>query len=491
MEPYVIACDLGTSGVKVVAFGLKGGVFASATEKYDLYVQGNRAEQDPEQYWQAICRAAAGLRAQGVDPQACRGLAFGTQWRGIIPIDAQGRLLRRSIIWMDKRAAQEAQELNNAMGAALFCAMDYWPKLLWLRKNEPEIYDSAALLLEPNAYLKWRATGRAVSDVTNSYTRSPNPDKQAFYDRLLRCAGLDADKFPPLCEATELAGRVTPEAAQALGLPAGLPVFGGCCDIPALAIGSGCSAEGAVHAYLGTSGWLGCIERCDPTDVYRPPLDAAHDVGFYSLGVSVGPSTDWLLDTLYGAERARLGAGIWRYLDEELDRVPPGAERLLLAPWFFGGRPPLSANNARGVFLNLGSQHTRAHMYRALLEGYCYLMRQRLEQVNARRAAPVQAVTVCGGGSANRHWMQAMADILRVRVQVPRDAQSTGAAGVAYCALIGLGQVSGFDALQEQVELETCYDPNPAHFAEYDLLYHQFVRLYPLLSEVFDALNPA
>lgn len=489
-QPYVIAGDLGTSGVKIVLVSMEGSILATATEQYALYTNAsNHAEQEPEEYWQAVCRATARVRSNQWAAEDCAGIAFGTQWKGIIPIDADGKVLRRSIIWMDKRAIEEAKELNEAMGEPLFCESDYWPKLLWFRKHEPELYERSVHILEANSFLKWKATGVMVSDITNCYTRAYSASKQAFYDKVLACAGLDPEKFPPLCTSTDLVGHLTAEAAAQLQLLEGTPVFGGCCDIPGLAIGSGCAGPGAVHTYFGTSAWVGAITPHDPSVVYCPPLDKEHDVSFYGLGISVGPSTQWVVDTLFAEEKARYSTRLWPELDKLVAETAPGADRLLAAPWFFGARPPLAGGNARGLFLNLSSQHTRAHMLRALLESYCYIVRQNIEKLNAVRETPLPAITACGGGTNNPHWMQALADILKIEVRIPEDASSTGAVGVAYCALIGLGVVPDFASLADQVHIRAIYRPRPEYFAEYDLLYSQFIRLYPILSDLFTQLN--
>lgn len=489
-QPYVIACDLGTSGVKVIACDVSSGeILGSVTEQYPLYVDGVNAEQDPQDYWDAICRGSRCLTESGLPAEDCAGLVFGTQWRGLIPVSGDGKVLRRGIIWMDKRATAEAEELNRALGRDLFCQADYWPKLMWFRKHEPELYQASAYILEPNAFLKWKATGQFYSDITNHYARAYHGERDAFYRIILEKAGLDQQKFPPLCEPSQQIGAVTPEAAAQLGLPAGTPVFGGCCDIPALAIGAGCSRPGDVHAYLGTSGWLGHIQPIDPQATYVPSLDRQHDVGFYGMGVSVGPSTQWMLDTFFREEKERYGKAVWSHLEEQMDRVPAGSGRLLAAPWFFGGRPPLSSAAARGIFFNLNNTHTRIHMLKAIFEGSGYILRQNLETLNASRTEPVASITVCGGGALNRCWMQALADILQVEIKVPVEAQSIGSVGVAYCALVGLGAVENFDSIAQSIRYEHVYQPIPAHFAEYDLLYREFTQLHSRLYDAFAALN--
>ena len=488
---YVVAYDVGTSGVKIIFFSLDGVVLASAIETYPLYTtENNHAEQDPEAYWKACCRGTKRISADsGFCGTDCAGMAFGTQWKSIIPVDSSGSVLRKGIIWMDKRAGKQAKQLNDAFNEALFCESDYWPKLAWFRESEPDIYDKSAFILEADSYLKWKATGVYASDITNCYTRSYNALKQQFFDEVLRIANLDKDKFPPICQATDLVGHVTEQAAEELGLNAGTPVFGGCCDIPAMAIGSGCCARGDAHAYLGTSGWMGYIAPHDPKVVYVSPLDKENDVSFYGLGASVGASTNWVIDRLYADEKRKFGKGIWQIVEEELKQVQPASDRLLAAPWFYGSRPPFSSGKARGVFLNLNGNHSRAHMLGATFEGFCYIMRQNLELLNSRIREPLKSLTVCGGGANNTFWMQAMANVLKIPVKVPRDAESTGAIGVAYCALIGLGMAESFDTIKKHITIDKVHYPDATAFAEYDFMFAQYEKLYPAFQDMFDIMN--
>ena len=490
-KEYVISYDIGTSGVKVLFFSLEGKILGNMTEHYPLYSdENNFAEQDHELFWAACCKATHHILASNNIPvDHCVGIAFGTQWKTIIPIDASGHVLRRGIIWMDKRAGKQAQQLNRSFQQNLFCESDYWPKLLWFKENEPELYNKSAYILETGAYLKWKATGEFVSDITNSYMRSNQPSTQQFYNEILRYTGLDEGKFPETCEATDNIGQLTSQAAEALGLCVGIPVFGGCCDISALAIGSGCCARGDAHLYLGTSGWIGHIAPHDGKAVYFCPLDQEDDVSFYGLGASVGSSTGWAIQQLYPNEKREFGDDIWDFLAEELKGIKPGAGRLLAAPWFFGARPPFASGKARAVFLNLNSTHTRAHMLAAILEGFCYIVRQNLSLLNSRIDQPLKSITVCGGGAKDKFWMKAMANILKIPVRVVSDPENTGAIGVAYCALIGLEKRADFHAVKNHIKIDTIYEPDPASFAEYDLLYSQFEKIHPILTELFHAMN--
>lgn len=489
-KDFVISYDLGTSGVKIVFLAIGGQVLASTTEGYPLYTNTqNYAEQDADDFWTAVCSGTKNLlKSSSVRAENCIGLAFGTQWKSIIPVDEHGNVLYRDIIWMDKRAAEEADLLNRAFGEKLFCEADYWPKLYWFRRHKPELYEKTACFMEANCFLKWKATGVVKSDLTNCYTRSYSNEKQAFYDRVLEIADLNPEKFPPLCQPDELVGYITETASTQIGLPAGIPVFGGCCDIPAIAIGCGCSALNTAHAYLGTSGWLACVRPHDPKVLYLAPISKENDVGFYGLGVSVGPSTNWMLDTFYAEEKASMGKTVWSFIDSELSTISAGSDRLLIAPWFFGGRPPFCSGIARGVFVNLNCHHTRAHMLSALFEGFCYIMRQNMEAFKQDSGIWPKKLVVCGGGSKNQYWMQALANILHMEVVIPYEAENAGAIGVGYCVQAGLGKLDGY-ASGDSCPYEKTYYPHPETFSEYDLLYDQFKKLYDSLTDIFEALN--
>ena len=494
-QKYVMACDLGTSGLKAVIVSMGGEVLASTTEPYQLFTRAPRhAEQSPEEYWQAIGRSFRTVRGDRFPAEDCAGIAFGTQWKGIIPVDEQGNALRDCIIWMDKRADAEAREINEKLqfarrGLRMYAEGDYWPKLAWLRRNEPEIYEKCAYILDTNGYLKMRATGRAVCDITNSYTRTLSPQRQAFYEEVLGAMDVDMAKFPPLCLSTEQVGGLTAKAAEDLDLPVGTPVFGGCCDIPAMVIGSGRSELGGTHFYLGTSGWVAGVVPREPEETYRPPLDEENDIEFLGLGVQVGRGTDWMLNLLYPEETKALGRGIWQFLNEQLADIPAGSDRLLATPWAYGARMPLASSSARAVFFNVTDKHTRAHMAKAYFEGLCYMLKQNSERLYKAWPQKLEAITVCGGGAANPHWMQAMADIMQADIIIPQDAQGRGAIGVACCALIGLGAVESFATLKDHVRAEKVYHPRPENYAEYELLYEQFKKLYGSLEDVFVALN--
>lgn len=490
-EKYVLSYDVGTSVIKSVAISVTGHILGSAECSYEtIFLSETHVEQRPEDYWQTVCRVTHLLFEQTeIDPMVCQGVIFCTQWTGIIPMDENGVPLHDCLIWMDKRASAQAERLNNRFGKGKFCDSDYWPKLMWLRENLPDVYDKCHVILGVNSYLKFRAAGTFTADVTDCFTTSPVEDRKTFFREILDFGNLDANKFPELCASSDIVGHVTESASKELGLCAGIPVFGGCDDIAGLAIGVGSCSLGQAHVYLGTSGWLSYVIPADAHSVTNAPLDNRNDIFFLGLGASIGPSTTWTLRALF-PEYADMPVGeAWDILTEQMQQIEPGADRLLAAPWLFGGRPPLTSSAARGIFVNLNEKHTRLHMLTAMLEGICFMLRQNLDRLHNAYNPDLKELAVCGGGSRNPRWMQAMADILKLRIIVPKQAVFAGALGAAYCALDGLGELADYHQAGAKLVIDKVYEPNPAAFAEYDHLYDSFRILYQSLEPIFMNLN--
>lgn len=490
-KKYIASYDFGTSGVKAVLVGEDGRVCAHATVGYPLLTpKSGWAEQDPDAYWSAVCRATGdALCAGAIDPDDVIGVVFGTMWKGVIPMDAQGHPLHNCIIWLDARAEKQARVLNERMGTDRFCAQDYWAKLMWLRDEHPDIYDAADCILENNSYLKFKATGKKGVDLSNSLVTSSKEELKAEYESIMAAAGLDLSKFPPCIMPWETLGGLTERASVELGLPVGTPVFGGCGDIPAIAIGSGSSAMDAAHIYLGSSGWLGVTvpRRVDGLGECYQSLDMDKEIMLYTMQ-SACMSFDWAIHRFYHSEWQAMGGRVYDLVNDELDTVPPGADGLLATPWLHGERPPLS-DKARGMFFNMKAEHVRRHFVAAMQESICYMLRMKLERYTQDTGRRIELLRVVGGGTASNHWMQALSNVLRVPIEVPADSRHAGAIGTAYCALIGLGRCANFENANELIHVEKRFEPCEETAWAYDKLYECFCQLFPALRSVFETLN--
>jgi len=488
---YVASYDLGTSSVKAVVVDFRGQVVASGSAGYSLLTpHPGWVEQDPASYWDAVCRATKQvLQSAGISPGDVGGIVFGTQWKGIIPLDRQDNVLHNAIIWLDGRAEEQAAELNRRMNTTEFCNKDYWPKLMWLKAKLPEIYEKTACFLEVNAFLKFKATGRKVVDLTNSFTRSVDRELQAYYDKVLAAAELDPDRFPPLVMPTEAVGGLTETAAGELGLCAGTTVFGGCGDIPAIAIGAGCSRLSSSHIYLGSSSWLALVapKREWGVGELHQSFDEGKELVLYGMQ-SACMTLNWALDQFYHVEKEILKGDIFRFVDEEIAPIEPGSSNLLATPWLHGERPPLS-EKAKAVFLNVASRHDRRHFIHALREGVSYHLRWKMNIFRKETGQALDSIRMVGGGTSSSHWMQMMANVLQIPVQVPSNAPHAGAIGTAYCALIGLGLCQNYEQADQMIGIERTFAPDRAHRATYDMLFDVYQGIYPALEGLFTILN--
>ncbi|MBO4388191.1 MAG: hypothetical protein J5785_01990 [Spirochaetales bacterium] len=478
-DGLVLAFDLGTSGVKAVLVDFKGRVVDHASESYCLIMpHPGWAEQVPEDYWVACCRASRAVCAAGAGERV-RAVVFATQWKGMIPLDAEGNVLHNSLIWMDARTGEEAAELARSYGKPI-THLHYWPRVMWFRKHFPELFSKTRAILEANSFLKYRCCGVMATDVSNNFIHSPLPQTDEFFRGAMEAAELDRDLFPPLCMPSDCLGPVTPQAAAELGITTGAKVFGGLCDIPAVAIGSGAISPGDCHMYLGTSGWVAVTESvkdCPPP--LMPSLMSAERWVCHGDLRACCFAFEWGIRTFYAEEKSRLGEDIYAFVEKEMDAVPAGSDGLVCIPTL-DGVTKMFGTSMNASFVNLRPDHGRAHMLNSLLEGICMIYRSRKETLEQRFDRKFEAINAVGGGALSRHWMQIMADSLGCEIRVPEGTRFAGALGAACAALIGLGVYRDEDECKKAISglHADVFTPDPEKKAVYDALYERMRRLY-------------
>ncbi len=490
-QKYIASYDFGTSEVKISLIGMDGTVQGMASADYPLLTpHAGWAEQDPAVYWDAACLATKkALNQTEVTSAQVVGVVFCTQWKGIIPLDGNNHVLHNNMIWLDGRAGEQAKRLNELMGGEYFCDKDYWPKLLWLKEERPDVYSKTESILEVNSYLKFRATGLKRVDLTNHFTRSFDPGMQKFYDDILSAAQIDPGLFPPICMPYDRVGFFLKQPSQEIGLLAGTPVFGGCGDIPAIAIGAGRTGEWMSHIYMGSSGWLGvCVPQgtehfCELYSAFESEKDLQ-----LNAVQSVGTAFNWAIEQFYHAEKEQMHGGIVKYVDKETADIPAGSLNLVATSWLHGERPPLS-EKAKVVFLNATSLHDRRHFINALMEGICYMLRWKVDSFLKQSKQTLTSIRVVGGAANSDHWMQMLADVLGITVEIPANVQHTGAIGTAYCAFIGLGMCGDFKEASRRINAERIFIPRPENRAIYNKLYDVYQDIYPSLENIFGRLN--
>lgn len=501
---YLLAHDVGTGGNKAVLVDADGSVRASAFAPYPVHhPRPDWAEQTPAEWWQAVVSTTREvMERSGVAPSDILGIAHTTQMLGIVPMGADGQPLRPAIIWLDARAPEQAQQImRRFLGRRVFAALagaeitgkDGLAKLLWLKQNEPQVYERMACFLDVNGYLTYRATGRQVAEWSCASAIGFDFQKKDWLRGIIRHIGLDLRKFPPLVRSVDLVGGLTAEAARECGLLAGTPVFGGGGDAQGAAVGSGAVGEGSAHIYLGTSGWVGVAIRRSVTGRHGAVcLQSADPEQALLLAEmeTAGACLKWIGREFYQAERADPNvASIYALMDSKVAAVPPGAGWLLCTPWMFGERAPVSDTWVRATIFNLSADHTREHLLRAVYEGVAYNLRWIIESVERDFGLGMPVLRIVGGGALGAPWMQIIADVTGRRVETVVHAQEAGAVGIALTAAVGLGLYPGFAPLAKVVRVERHFEPQAANSKCYEALYRAYRRLYGCLRGLYREVN--
>jgi xylulokinase len=302
------------------------------------------------------------------------------------------------------------------------------------------------------------------------------------------------DRLARLVKATDNVGGLLPEAAEACGLAEGTPIFGGCFDVPAAAVGSGMTGEGDIHVYLGTSGWV-CASSAVQDKFKRgaAALQSADHAMNLIVGEmeAAGANIQWIKDSFFKHESEIYGDGIYDYMDSIIDDVPPGSDHLVFTPWIEGERCPVSTTTTRATMFNLTSVHTREHMMRAVYEGIAYNLRWIFENMKQDYGFDSNHFRIIGGGALDKGWMQIIADVTGLEFSVTHDPRNAGAVGAAIIAMVGLGYLKDFSEAKRFVKTEATYTPNPASKKVYDKLFEDYKRIYYSLEKAYKLANGA
>lgn len=498
MAPLILAHDLGTTGNKASLFGCEGALLASAYAAYDThYPQPGWAEQDPDDWWRAVCATTQQL----LSASAGRGediavVSFSGQMMACLPVDAAGRPLRSAIIWADMRAERQAALLAERVGFGRVytitghrpSASYTLPKLMWVRDHQPEVFAHTRCTLQPKDYVAFRLTGIHATDYSDaSGTNAFDLRARRWSDEMLSGAGIDPSLMPPVLPSTAILGRVTPEAARATGLRVDTPVVIGGGDGACATAGAGVVQPGDAYNYVGSSSWIAFVSREPLYDPQQRTFTFAHLDADYLFPAGTmqcaGGSFDWLERLLRGPADGR----IHHELDELAASVEPGAKGLLFLPYLMGERSPHWNPAARGAFVGLSMAYGRAEMARAVLEGVALNLRIILDAFRDQGAA-ITALRVIGGGARSALWCQILADVYGLPLLRPKLLVEATALGAAIAGGVGAGLYRSFAEGCANIQVEPGEEPRPAFAARYRELYGLFQETYARLAPIFGHL---
>lgn len=502
MEKYILSHDMGTSSDKAVLIDYSGNIVATAVEPYPTYYPNPAwVEQNPEDYWQAVAKSSRTIiEKTKIEPSCIKGIIFSTQAQGIIPVDKYGKVLYNNITWVDGRAEKQAESIMKKLGSKKVFSLvagtpimgkDCIPKIVWLKEERPEIYAKTHKILDVNGYLKFRCTGTMVTELSGASSYGLDLKKKQWLG-VMKLTGVNMEKLPPLVASTDIIGGLLPEAAEAMGLEAGTPVLGGCDDVQAAAVGSGMCDDGDVHIYLGTSAWVAAASKTADKFMHGAAAIQSADKEMNLIaGIteSAGANIQWLQEQFFAEEKKKYGDKIFDYMDEVIKTIPPGSDHLICTPWMLGERCPVSSTTTRATLFNISMVHTREHMMRAVYEGIGYNLRWILENYRNDYGFSCDNFRIIGGGALDDAWMQIIADITGKYFSVVKDPRNAGAVGAAVVALIGLGELPGFWAAKDFVQVEKRYEPNSENRRIYDDLFEDYKNVYKSLEKAYITAN--
>ncbi len=501
---YVIGCDIGSQGAKVVLLSLAGHILGEAAQGYAVdFPHPLWAEQPVERWTAALERAVSSLLQQtGVAAQQVRAMGIASQVDGLVPVDARGAALRPAIQWMDRPPARQCEAVRAAWdGADAFHISGLnldpshvAPKIRWIAENEPEAFDRAAAFLLPGSYVAHHLTGEIAVDYSNaSSTLLLDVRRRTWSEALCRCFHVESERLPRVAPATVVLGSLRPEVARSLGLRQETKVMVGCGDEHAACLGGGVLRPGIVGDIAGTAEAVCASSRSLRFDDSRlvethchadPETWLLENPGFVS-----GGNYRWFRDNFpceATQSALRQGENAYALMDQDAERIPPGADNLILLPCLMGAMTPTWNDAARGVFSGFTLAHSRAHFTRAILEGSAYALRDITDRFRGLGLEP-QEIRVMGGGARSRLWNQIKADVTGIPVAVP-DTIETTALGAALVALVGLGaQASLAEASDQTVRIRERVDPRRETRTVYDHMYAIYQETYAAMEPVFRA----
>ena len=503
----ILTFDLGTTSVKTCLFSKELSILGSSTLEYQLVTPAPGIVELPSQvYWDTIRRGIAGAAADaGADLMDVRAIAITTQGETMIPVDSCGNALHNAIVWLDERAHAEAADICAHFDAETFYAhtgvpecTGYCPvsKLLWFKRNQPEVYGAAHKFLLLEDFVIQKLTGRFVTEKSLLCTTGYyDIMADAYWSEMLDTMGLDVSKLPEPLECGAQAGRVLPEVARELGLNPEALVITAAMDQTAAAVGAGNLVPGIVTETTGTAMCIGAT--ADHPDMHHPARICVYRhiyPGKYLLlptCMTAGMVFKWFKDAFCQEESRQAeetGVSVYDILGNQAGQAAPGANGLVLIPYFTGVIQPDNDPNARGIFLGVGLDTKKPEFVRAIFEGIAYMLRENLALIETVDGQKVTAVRSLGGGARSRIWRQIKADVCGVEIASMSESECTSL-GAAILAAVALGYYpDAADAARQGNSLASSLLPDESKRALYDRGFARYQKVWQQCRPIFNEL---
>ena len=488
-----IGIDLGTSGVKLLLMGADGTIHNTVTKEYPLeFPQPGWSQQRPEDWKKALFEGMPELM-NGFDASAIAGIGCGGQMHGLVVLDENDHVIRPAILWNDGRTAKQVDYLNGVIGkdrlseltANIAFAGFTAPKILWMQENEPENFAKIAKIMLPKDYVNYLLTGVHACDYSDASGMLLLDVQHKCWSReMLEICGVSEKQMPKLFESFDCIGTVKPDVAKLLGIPENVRVVAGAGDNAAAAVGTGVVSEGGCNISLGTSGTVFISsEKFGVDDTNALHAFAHADGGYHLMGcmLSAASCNKWLLENIFGtSDHAAEQAPITE------DKL--GENHVFFLPYLMGERSPINDTNARGTFIGMTMDTTRADLVQAVLEGVAFAIRDSVE-VARSLGIVIDSSKICGGGAKSPLWKRIFANVLNAELEVPVSEQGPGMGG-AMLAMVACGEYETVkDCCEKLCAVASTVKPEQSLAAKYEARYQQFRKIYPAVKALFPEIN--
>ena len=486
-----IGIDLGTSAVKLLLMDAEGKIHNIVSKEYPLYFPNpGWSEQKPEDWYEKTMEGIKEL-IKDADKSQIAGISFGGQMHGLVILDKEDRVIRPAILWNDGRTYEECDYLNNVIGkeklseytANISFTGFTAPKILWIKNKEPENFARIEKIMLPKDYLAYQLTGVHCTDVSDaSGTLLFDVKNRCWSKKMCEICHVKEEQLPTCYESYEVVGTVLPKIADELGLPQNIKVAAGAGDNAAAAVGTGTVGDGMCNISLGTSGTIFISSKNFGVDKFNALHSFAHADGSYHLMgcmLSAASCNKWWLDEIigtkeYGAEQAGI---------EKL-----GENHVYFLPYLMGERSPHNNPNARGTFIGMTMDTTRADMTQAVLEGVAFALRDSLE-VAKSLGIQIERTKICGGGAKSPLWKKIIANVLNLKVDVIESEEGPGYGG-AMLAAVACGEYGSVEEIASKlVKVVDTVEPDAVLAAKYEERYQLFKQIYPACKPIYEIIK--
>ena len=489
---YYIGIDLGTSSMKLLLMDAEGVIHNTVSKEYPLeFPQPGWSQQNPADWRNALLAGIPEL-LEGFDAAKVAGIGCGGQMHGLVVLDAEDHVIRPAILWNDGRTAKQVDHLNREIGkenlsqwtANIAFAGFTAPKILWIRENEPENFAKIAKIMLPKDYINYILTGVHACDYSDaSGMLLLDVQHRRWSKEMLSICGISETQMPKLFESYDCIGTVDPVVAAVLGISATVKVCAGAGDNAAAAVGTGVVGEGGCNISIGTSGTVFISsEKFGVDDTNALHAFAHADGGWHLMGcmLSAASCNKWLMDDIlktddYSAEQAGIG-------ESKL-----GENHVFFLPYLMGERSPINDTNARGTFIGMTMDTTRADMVQAVLEGVAFAIRDSVE-VARSLSIQIDRSKICGGGAKSGLWKRIIANVLNCELEIPVSEQGPGMGG-AMLAMVACGEFGSVKSCCEKMcSVASVVKPEQELVVKYEDRYQKFRQIYPVCKSLFAQL---